>query len=536
MKAIGGTRRQIAQIYLGQALLLGIAAVVIAAPLGAIGARALCRYLAVFLNFDLTSFDVPLWVHFLVALVGLAAPLLAASYPVARGSAITVGAALADFGVSDRAFGTSGLDRALAGVSGLARPLLLAIRNSFRRRTRLALTLVTLSVGGLFFMSALNVRASMINTLDHLLGTRRFDLSINLGTMYPVESIDRAIAGLPGALRSEGWIATEGSVLVAAGAQATPTGGRALHSAGGGGAGGGGTGSGAAHAGGADSVTDRFPVLGIEPGTKLLKLEIGEGRDLAPGDTDALVVNSAFSARNPQVKVGSTVVLRMGPADSSWRVVGISREAFSPPVAYVSRTYFDGAGGHAGMANTVRVALDSTDPSSIDRFKEGLDRNLEAEGIRALSTQSKAEGRYGFDQHMQMIYVFLVVMSVIIGGVGGLGLMTTMSLNVLERRREMGVLRAIGASSRAVWLIVLTEGLAIGLMSFVIATVLAGPLSRSLGDLLASVMFQSQLSFRFDPSGVLIWFAASMGLAALASFLPAWTASRAPVREALDAE
>ena len=526
MKAIGGTRRQIAQIYLGQALLLGIAAVVIAAPLGALGARALCRYLAVFLNFDLTSFDVPLWVHVLVGLVGLAAPLLAASYPVARGSAITVSAALADFGVTGRAFGSGGLDRALAGVSGLARPLLLALRNSFRRRTRLALTLMTLSVGGLFFMSALNVRASMINALDHLFATRRFDLAINLGTMYPIEQIDRAIAGLPGVLRSEGWIATEGSVVVAAEAGATPSGDGPLHGAGGGGM----------HAGGADSGTERFPVLGIKPGTELLKLEISEGRDLAPGDTDALVMNSALSARNPLVKVGSTVVLRMGPSESPWRVVGISREAFSPAVAYVPRTYFDGAGGHAGMANSVRVALASADPTSLDRLKEGLDRNLEAEGIRALSAQSKADGRYGFDQHMLMIYVFLVVMSVIIGGVGGLGLMTTMSLNVLERRREMGVLRAIGASSRAVWLIVLAEGLAIGLMSFVIAAVFAGPLSRGLGDILASVMFQSQLSFRFDPYGVLIWFAASMGLAGLASFFPAWTASRAPVRGALDAD
>ena len=63
---------------------------------------------------------------------------------------------------------------------------------------------------------------------------------------------------------------------------------------------------------------------------------------------------------------------------------------------------------------------------------------------------------------MLMIYVFLIVMSVILGGVGGLGLMTTMSLNVLERRREMGVLRAIGASPRAVWLIVVAEGVVIG--------------------------------------------------------------------------
>jgi predicted lysophospholipase L1 biosynthesis ABC-type transport system permease subunit len=57
--------------------------------------------------------------------------------------------------------------------------------------------------------------------------------------------------------------------------------------------------------------------------------------------------------------------------------------------------------------------------------------------------------------------VFLIVMSAVLALVGGLGLMTTMSLNVLERRREMGVLRAIGASPRMVWLIVVAEAVVV---------------------------------------------------------------------------
>ncbi len=526
MKAIGGTRVQIARIYLGQALLLGVAAVTIALPFGMIGARALCRYLAVFLNFDVRSFAVPAWVYLLVALVGLMAPLLAAAYPVAKGSAITVSAALADFGVADRGFGADPLDRVLARVSGPARPLLFAVRNSFRHRTRLALTLLTLSVSGLFFMSALNVRASMISTLDHLFGARKFDLAINLGTMVPLERIQRAIAMTPGALKSEGWIATEATLVGAAGGSGAGAPG-GLH---------GGGGSAGGHGGEAPPAGTRLAILGLPTGTELLKLEIDQGRDLPRGEEDALVVNSAFLARHPEIEVGQTISLRMGPAESSWRVVGVSHEAFAPPTGYVWRTYFERAGSHTGMANSVRVALDRDDPASIDRFRDALDRNLEAEGIRALSTTSQADSRYGFDQHMLMIYIFLVVMSVIIGGVGGLGLMTTMSLNVLERRREMGVLRAIGASTRAIWLIVVAEALAIGLMSFIAASILAGPLSRGLGDFIGSVLFQADLSFVFDPNGLLICFAASLVLSGLASFLPAWHASRSSVREALGFE
>ena len=168
MKAVGGTRWQIARIYLAQALLLGAAAWVVAVPLGIWGSRVLCRYLAVFLNFDVASFAVPAWVYLLEALVGLLVPLLAAAYPVARGTRIPVREALDDYGVAQDAFGTTAFDRALASLSGTARPLLLSLRNAFRRRARLALTLVTLSAAGVFFMSALNVRASLVRTIDRL--------------------------------------------------------------------------------------------------------------------------------------------------------------------------------------------------------------------------------------------------------------------------------------------------------------------------------------------------------------------------------
>jgi putative ABC transport system permease protein len=132
-----------------------------------------------------------------------------------------------------------------------------------------------------------------------------------------------------------------------------------------------------------------------------------------------------------------------------------------------------------------------------------------------------------------MIYVFLIVMSAIVGGVGGLGLMTTMSLNVLERRREMGVMRALGATPRIVWLMIVAEGVVIGVLSWTIAALLAWPISKAIGDFLVKVMFRSGLDFTFEPVGLVIWMIVSIGLSAVASFLPAWRASRITVREAL---
>jgi putative ABC transport system permease protein len=532
MKAVGGTSGQIARIYLGQALLLGIAATLLALPAGRAGSRALCRYMAVFLNFDIASFSVPVWVDLAAGAVGLAAPLCAAAYPVWKGSALSVREALADAGVSAGAFGTSGYDRALAGLAGVGRPVLLAIRNGFRRRSRLALTVLTLSAGGLFFMAALNLRASLVHTLDGLFQSRRFDLSVSFGSMVATEKIERAVSRTAGVLAWEGWITTEGGLpsTGAAGADRADKHDKAdtADKRGGGPHGGGGPHS-------VSVGSDRFTVIAVPAPSKVLALPIISGRDLRAGETDAIVINNALAAKAPTMKVGSSVTFPMGPAQTTFRVVGIAREPFSQPLAYVPLRFFEER-GHTGVVSSIRLKLDRTDPASIARVKASLENSLEQEGLRAVAAGSQADSRFGFDQHMVMIYVFLIVMSGILAGVGGLGLTTTMSLNVLERRREMGVLRAIGATPRVVWLIVAAEGLVIGLLAWVLAGLAAWPVSKGLGDLLVKLMFQSGLDFSFEQRGLWIWLGVSIVLSLAASFLPAWHASRRSVREAIGYE
>jgi putative ABC transport system permease protein len=531
MKTLGGSRRQIAGIYFGQALLLGVAAFMLAMPWGLWGSRVLCRYFAVFLNFDITSFAVPLWVYLLVAAVGLVVPLAAAAYPVWKGSGVSVREALDDYGVGRKAFGVSAFDRAMAGWGGASRPVLLALRNSFRRRMRLALTMTTLVLAGLFFMAALNVRASLINTFDRLFDTMKYDLTVSLGGMYPIEKVERATRNTPGVRQVEGWLTTEGSLP---GAGAAPANSGSGHMRGGNAHDGAGSGSGGGHGGGGAGGR-RFSVIGVPVETTLLKPNLLNGRGLQPGDTDAIVVNTRLASFSSQFKPGEEVILQIGPMAQRWRVVGVAREPFAGPVAYIPLSFFERA-GHVGLTNSLRLGLDKTDADSMNLIKASLERNLEELAVRPLGSSSKADSRFSIDQHMVMIYIFLIVMSVILAGVGGLGLMTTINLNVLERRREMGVLRAIGASPRVVWLIVIAEGVMIGVLSWALATLAAWPVSKAIGDFLVRLMFKIGLDFYFEPSGPLVWLGVSICLGTIASFLPAWHASRRPVREAIGYE
>jgi putative ABC transport system permease protein len=504
MKTIGATRAQIARLYFAQALIYGAAATLIAVPLGIAGSRALCRYMSMFLNFDITSFAIPAWVFGAVAAVGLIIPLLAAFVPVWRGSGVSIRKALHDFGVVEKTFGATIVDRMLARVGGFSRPLLLSIRNSFRRRGRLAMTLTTLAIAGIFFMAALNLRASMINTLDQLFASRRFDISVAYRTMVEWSDVKRAIDQTPGIARSEGWIVSEASTPKA-GEKPQP----GLH--------------------GAAASGNGFPVFALPAGSKFMAFNIVEGRGFQPGDEDVMIANGSLATRLPQVRVGSLVPLRMGPGIVRFRVIGIAREAFSPASAYIPLAFFESR-GHSGATNSIRIALQPG--ASVDRVKAELEKRLPA----SANISSKGENRYGFDQHMLMIYVFLIIMSAMLAGVGGLGLMTTMSLNVLERRREMGILRAIGASPALVSSMLVIEGVVVAITSWLIAAVLGAPISRWVGDFIMMRMFQSGLDFKFEMKGLAIWLFVATIVGVLSSLVPAIEASRKPVRDALGYE
>lgn len=94
-----------------------------------------------------------------------------------------------------------------------------------------------------------------------------------------------------------------------------------------------------------------------------------------------------------------------------------------------------------------------------------------------------------------IIVLLLLIMGVLIATVGALELAGTMSTNVLERTREIGVMRAIGASDFTVLAMVMVEGVIIGLLSWVVGAALAYPAGFVLSSVLGLVLFQAPLSY-----------------------------------------
>jgi putative ABC transport system permease protein len=262
-------------------------------------------------------------------------------------------------------------------------------------------------------------------------------------------------------------------------------------------------------------------------------LPIIEGRWLRPDDTNALVVNHALLSKEPDLQIGSQVTLRMGGAEQTWQVVGIVQEIMALPTAYTNQEAFVTATGLEGLTQNVVVVADDRSPETVAEVTRRLEAALSAAGLEVSASQQLAQVRQAIEEHLLILASFLIMMSILVLMVGGLGLASTMSVNVLERRREIGVLRAIGASTAAVLRIIVAEGMMIGGLSWGLAVVLAWPISRFVATTFGMTFFEAPLQFAVSPLGMVLWLGIALLLAALASFYPAWNAAQMTVRQTL---
>jgi putative ABC transport system permease protein len=127
----------------------------------------------------------------------------------------------------------------------------------------------------------------------------------------------------------------------------------------------------------------------------------------------------------------------------------------------------------------------------------------------------------------------VLTLAALLAVVGGLSLAGTMSLNVLERTREIGIIRSVGAAGPDVTQIVIIEGVFVGLLSWLLAAVLAYPIGYVMSVTVGISFIKSPLVYGFAPAGILLWLLVVVILSIVASVIPARTASKLVVREAL---
>jgi putative ABC transport system permease protein len=202
-------------------------------------------------------------------------------------------------------------------------------------------------------------------------------------------------------------------------------------------------------------------------------------------------------------------------------------------IVYANQPYFDRLTHNVNKARVARIKISdqfTIDPDQINKIFE--DQFTKA-GFEVQTVVTIAELQAVLNNSFNFLISFLLTMAVVMAAVGGLGLSGTMSMNVLERVREIGVMRAIGASDGAVLRLVLVEGIIIGLLSWLAGAVVALPLSLVISNVLGNSLLDQPLTYAYSVMGLWLWLIIAIILAAIASFFPARNASQLTVREVL---
>ena len=497
MKAVGARSGQLVAMYLVMVLSYGVLALALALPLGQLATNWFVNYGAGVLNFLVADYREPAPILGIELAVGLLVPLAAAAVPVALGMRMPVRVALYSSGSTSTQFGEGLVDRLLGRVRGLSRPVALALRSTFQRKGRLALTLTALTLAAAVFIAVASVRSSIYRTVDLVGQHRSMDVWGSLYPAKPLADVTREGLRVPGVTGIEGWITRSGIRLRPDGSE-SPT----------------------------------IIVEGLPPDTRYLHAELQSGRWLTAEDKDAIVVDSGVVKSDPDISVGSVITVKVGDIKQPFRVVGIARGDLLNPFAYVSRDYLDGLLNAKSGVETIMVGTATHDAQSQSAIARDLTDRFSSAQMRVTNTITQRDLQKTISDSLGIIVVFLVIMAALLAAVGGIGLSGTMSINVLEATREIGVMRAIGASNGAIYRIFITEGVVVGLISWFLGVILSVPLSWELTRVLGQAM-QFPLSFAFSPEGVLAWLALVLLISVLASLLPAYRAARISVAEAI---
>ncbi len=507
MKAVGGRAGQIAAVYFGMVALLGAIALSLAIPASLYAGRRLAEAISSLLNFTITSYSVPAWVFFVLIGSGLLVPIILTAFPILRGTRTTVREALSEYGVSINTFGQNRLDAALGALQGRSTILLLALRNMFRRRGRLILALGLLAAGGGMFMTSLNVRDAWMAYIDRIYTDRHYDVEVRLNEPERTDVLQAALNEIPGVRSIELWgysptaIAQPGMIDLV---RTYP-----------------------------DQGHGSFHLLGAPPDTSMVTFPLLAGRRLRTGDTDAVVINQFAKSLMPDVRIGDDVLLSLNGKPIKLRLAGIVEEIGFPAAAYVTDEYYARAAGTQGRAQMARIVTSAADPSSRIEIIRTIERKLAASGASVREALPLAVLRTAVGEHVAVLVRTLLAAALLLGLIGVLGLASAMGMNVIERRRELGVMRAIGAAPRIIARIIIFEGVLIGAASWLFGVLISVPVSLLVGRIVGMMTFKVPLPLVMSPFAMAIWLAIVFGISALGGAWPAYRAASVTVREAL---
>jgi putative ABC transport system permease protein len=465
MKTLGARSWQLARQYLALVAPLVLGTVALSLPIGIVIGRWVVKYHHTMLNIDIADWSVPRGLLLQELIFALGVPLLAMGVPIFRAARTSPRQAIQDPGiVAPR--GPIALTSRLIRMPG-DRRWSFALRNSFRRPWRLALTLLALSAGGALFLTTHNNYESLMRVIDAALANRGHDIEVQLQRAAPAAQLEAVARAVPDVEIAEAFRRASVNLI--------------------------------ADDNGSIAVREgrRMLLCGYPVATKLLRLPLSEGHWPAATEPDTVVINRHVQEAAPGLRLGDEITVKFRERKTKVRVAGIVEEIGSP-VIYAAFPIFENITALGDASAVLRV---KTQGDHQDLVAGALEQALLDARLTPSLVNTKSEFRASLEEHFAVV-----------GGVMKMiALIATVCLGVIERGREIGVIRAIGARPRSVIAIFLVEGGAVAFLSAILsvaggilfARLLNGMAERQLLHV-AVPLYVSRVGFGLLSAGVLL--------------------------------
>lgn len=497
MKSLGATGADNYRIYAGMALIYGIIGIIpgvlLGIPLGYSTAESISDQYNIYLD----EFTLSPSAIIVGSLLGLLIPVLASTLPVLLGIRVTILQAMTDLGIQGK-YGTGRFAK-LMDKFPLPIGMRQSTRNVIQKKGRLLLTIITLGLAAGAFMGIYAMLSSLNEAIDEIYGTFGSQITIRDITTQNQDEIHALIME-----NVEGVKAVEPAAqanLEIDGFTPQPVGG----------------------------APPSLSILGHEAlNPDLLNFELREGQDWDDDPTLDGVVVTAGIADALNKKVGDTITVHLGGQTADLEIVGITTYPFDTVWAkwqtIAEMADMQGPNGFSVIIDNPNPTADEVD-EVIDQINEVLLQN----GINA----NYINWIENADETSRFIGIFAVIMNIaaaLIAAVGAIGLLSTLAMSVFERQKEIGVMRSIGATSVAIALQFLIEGVIVGIVAWVIGVPLGYILNQSLAE---SLNFGDSFAPDYPVVVTIIGLTGTLVVAAFSSLWPSVGAARKTVSDIL---
>ena len=511
MKALGARRWTIAKIYLTEVFILSLIALLIAVPLSWIGAFYSSRWILDLFNIELPGFVYSAKALYLMIAGGLFAPLLAALWPIWTGATLSVRQAISCYGLGAD-FVSHSFDRWLERLVAGFLPTLYAVAlgNLFRRKANLLWTQSVLIIAGVLFIVIMSLIASVNLTLNNELARSHYALRLGFTADQSAELIQNVVNSVPQTTGLELWNRLPVELF---------QGDKLLRQSG----------------------SLGVQMIGLPAATALYQPLIVSGRwfDSTDNQQKRLVLNAATAELN-NINVGDTIKVKLLQQPvKEWQVIGLYRgitgNGYAVEPVYAPLNAIQPISLNPSKYTFALLSADITSLDAEKSYVDALKLAFQQQHIKLdfYTTLAKLEQRQFAENQFRPITLMLLGLAILIAAVGAIGLSGTLAISVLQRTREIAVLRAIGAKSMAIFKLFMLEGLFHCLLAWLISLPLAYLCAEPLATKLGITMLGIQLDYVFSWLSVILWLGVSIVLALSAGYLPARQATKVSVRSGL---